>query len=253
MGWWSLVAVKIGIISDIHSNLAAFEAVLKQLADVKVIWSLGDVVGYTAEANETINQLKNLKIPYVHIAGNHDLGAVNLISRDDFNVEGKIALDFTERLLTRENRLYLLSLPQTCQPRKEILLVHASPRDPVWEYLLTTDQAAGCFQFFHHSLCFFGHTHVPVMYTYEQGQVKKISPKVGEVYHLNLAQQRYLINPGSVGQPRDSNPQASYCVFNLEKLTVTWRRVSYDIKKTQTAIKQAGLPLLLANRLSYGL
>lgn len=245
--------MKIGIISDIHSNLAALEAVFAQLKDVDVIWSLGDLVGYAAQPNETINLMKSLTVPYVHIAGNHDLGAVSLISRQDFNNEGKIALHYTEEVLTRENRAYLTSLPSTCQPRKEILLVHGSPRDPVWEYLLTVDQASSCFNFFNQSICFFGHTHIPIIYVLAGNQAKKVAPKPGEVYTLNIAAERYLINPGSVGQPRDSIPEASFCIFDLENLTISWHRVSYDIKKTQAAIKQAGLPAMLANRLNYGL
>lgn len=257
MGWRTVVVLKIGVISDVHSNLAAFEAVLNGLskARAEVIWSLGDLVGYAAQVNESIQLLKSLKMPYVHIAGNHDLGAVGLISRQDFNSDGQAALNYTEKVLTRENHRFLSSLPKTFQPRPEVLLVHGCPRDPIWEYLLTIEQAESCFHYFNQSICFFGHTHLPVIYSLSLAskQVKKVIPQTGTSYSLNLAEERYLINPGSVGQPRDGNPEASYCLFDLKSLTVTWQRASYDIKRTQAAIKQAGLPLMLATRLSFGL
>lgn len=257
MGWRAVVVLKIGVISDIHSNLAALETVLVALqhSKVEVIWSLGDLVGYAAQVNETIKLLRSLKIPYVHIAGNHDLGAVNLISHQDFNPDGRAALSYTEKVITRENHHFLTSLPKTFQPRSEVLLVHGCPRDPIWEYLLTIEQAESCFHYFNQSICFFGHTHQPVLYSLSLAskQVKKVVPQTGTIYSLNLAEERYLINPGSVGQPRDGNPEASYCLFDLKSLTLSWQRVSYDIKKTQAAIKQAGLPLMLATRLSFGL
>ena len=252
-----MVALKIGVISDIHSNLAALEAVLNALnsAKVDVTWSLGDLVGYAAQVNETIKLLRSLKILYVHVAGNHDLGAVSLISRQDFNPDGQVALNYTEKVLNRENHQFLTSLPKTFQPLPEVLLVHGCPRDPIWEYLLTIEQAESCFHYFNQNICFFGHTHLPVMYSLNLAhkQVKKVVPQAGVSYSLNIAAERYLINPGSVGQPRDGNPQASYCLFDLKSLTVSWQRVSYDIKRTQAAIKQAGLPLMLASRLTFGL
>lgn len=241
----------IAVISDIHSNLAAFEASAEEFENVDQVWCLGDIVGYGPQPNESLEFLK--KFSYQSVAGNHDLGAVGKISLRDFNLEGQRALSWTTPRLKASSLLFLEALPLKLIPLPEVTLIHGSPREPVWEYIHTLDIAEANFSYFTTLVCFFGHTHFPVI-------LKKLPGKSCQIVQFRedeevflMKEAKWLINPGSIGQPRDGNPNASFILFDSEKFSVKYKRVPYDIKRTQEIMRQSRLPSLLIQRLSVGI
>jgi len=243
--------MRIAVISDIHANLAAFQAVLKDMGTVDETWCLGDVVGYGPDPNECIELLCKQE-PHVCIAGNNDWAALGRLETADFNADAEFAALWTRDHLTPANRAYLESRPERV-PKGDFTLVHGSPRDPIWEYLLSAGAARDNFPLFATPYCFVGHSHIPIIF--RQGLAINDSPEIqaGTVsVPINLDQRRLIINPGSVGQPRDGNPDASYVILDTEAHTVTYRRVPYAIEETQERMRQAGLPPRLIARLSFG-
>ncbi|MFH0926020.1 MAG: metallophosphoesterase family protein [bacterium] len=242
--------MKIIIISDIHSNLEAFEAVLKEVNQIKdvVIYSLGDIVGYGANPIDCIDLVqKNVTIS---LAGNHDYAAIGMTSIDNFNPYAKASTVWTANVLSDKDKKYLQELPISEKVAK-ITLVHASPTNPlIWEYITNIYDAKKNFLGFNNHLCFIGHSHRPAIFiktTDEQYLVGKPDRR------LDIKEEyKYFINVGSVGQPRDGIPLASYAVYDPEKNTVEIKRVPYDITVAQEKILEAGLPSYLAERLSYG-
>ncbi len=236
------------IISDIHANLAAFEAVLADAGPFDMAWCLGDMVGYGPDPNECIERL--LELPHICVAGNHDWAAIKKLKISDFNPDAARACLWTRKQLTSQNRDYLLSLPQRIV-RDDFTIVHGSPRHPIWEYILYPAIAAVNFAHFDTQFCLVGHTHVPVIFRYRpQGVCEAFPPS----YHhpMPLGEDRLIINPGSVGQPRDGDPRASYAILDPEKLTIEYRRVAYPIEVTQKRMMEKGLPLWLIKRLEFG-
>jgi len=237
----------IAIISDIHSNLAALRAVLDDMVGVEKIYSLGDLVGYGPQPNEVLDLIKD-KLTY-KLSGNHDLGCIGEMDLGAFTSDAKDACNFTDTVLTKENRNYLHSL-QPVEVAGDATLVHASPREPVWEYILNEVIACQNFGFFQTSIAFVGHTHVPIVY-------KKSKPNTVILHEESVLEldpgEKVIINPGSVGQPRDGNPKSSYILFNEDKLTITLKRVAYDIEVTQKAMGKVNLPRNLIERLALGL
>lgn len=236
------------IISDVHGNIDALEAVLKHIDNEKVdtLLFLGDSVGYGPAPNECVELLKERAD--LLLAGNHDRGAAGLTDTNYFNPYAKVAIDWTRNELRREIKEYLQSLPLTGTVKGEsIYLVHSSPLEPEkWHYISSENEAQMYFPFFDESLCFLGHSHIPF--------ITECSPE-GEIgcyrdYTEIKGNSRYIINAGSVGQPRDRNPQAAYVL--LRDSTVEIKRVSYDIVSTQKKMKKAGLPEYLIDRLSIG-
>jgi predicted phosphodiesterase len=236
------------VISDVHSNLEALKAVLQDIEREKVdgILFLGDSVGYGPNPNECTEILRD--IARVVIAGNHDWAAIGKIDSTFFNTYAKIAVEWTSDLLTYENRDYLEGLPLTKGLKDEdLFLVHGSPDEPhKWHYLYSEYDAISNFPFFKEKICFVGHSHVPfIIESTAKDRIvfndhsAKIKPK-----------SRYIVNAGSIGQPRDGNPDAAYAVLRDD--TIEIKRVSYDIVLTQKKMKKAGLPSYLIDRLSEG-
>jgi predicted phosphodiesterase len=231
---------RVAIISDIHGNLSAFEVVLKTIQEMNVdtIHCLGDIVGYGPFPNECIELVR--QHCQVVVKGNHDSGVVSETNIDDFNKYGQAAIRWTIQQMTAENLDYLKKLP-LISIDGDLTLVHASPfRPELWTYVLSFEEARESFHAFRTGHCFIGHTHIPVV--------------VGEDLTINAYKPlvRQLINVGSVGQPRDGNPDAAFGLLDISERSYTLVRVPYDYSVTAKAIRKAGLPSFLGKRLQRG-
>jgi predicted phosphodiesterase len=237
------------VLSDIHSNLTAFEAVLADAGPVDQIWCVGDVIGYGPQPNECIERLRSL--PHFCVAGNHDWAAVNRLDISAFNPDAMRACLWTREQLTPSSRAYIEGLPERLV-HDPFTIVHGSPRYPIWEYITEAETATENLSHFNTTHCFFGHTHRPKMYGCpgQHGACREEDLPLKDP--TPLGQDRRLINPGGVGQPRDADPRASYMILNLDNGTVELRRVPYDIERTQKLMRTLGLPRRLADRLSIG-
>ena len=243
--------MRILLISDIHSNLIALDTVIKDAGDFEQIWCLGDVVGYGPEPNECINRLREYDL--ICLAGNHDLAVVDEIGLKDFSRDAQVSLLWTRQFLTPANHDWLKSLPTTTLVLHDLTVVHASPRDPVWEYLNDREVAKNNLDLVTTSICLNGHTHIPVIFRKPWDGLKVLQePLPANVPIRLITYDRMFINPGSVGQPRDEDPRAAYAIIDLEAMTLTHRRVIYDVSATQKLIKQAKLPSSLLRRLRFG-
>jgi diadenosine tetraphosphatase ApaH/serine/threonine PP2A family protein phosphatase len=240
--------MRVAVLSDIHSNIVALDAVLSHAGDVDAIWHLGDVVGYGPEPDAVVARLDERDATGVR--GNHDAAAVGGREIEWFNPEARAAVEWTRDTMAPTTRAWLDALPERCVI-DDVLLVHGSPRDPLREYV--TDRAAAgdnmAAQETQHAL--HGHTHVPVAWMATPDHVALIQPSAADA--IELGAYRTLINPGSVGQPRDGDARASYLVLDQERSRVTWHRVAYDIDRVQARMRAVGLPERLASRLSFGL
>jgi predicted phosphodiesterase len=241
------------IISDVHSNLEALSAVMAQVKRKRFdrILVLGDLVGYGANPNQVVAMIRRFKQGVV-IRGNHDKVASGIETGDNFNRAAMQSALWTRKKLTSENRAYLTRLPQG--PMKvddKILIAHGTPVDED-AYIFSDYDAYEVFQEIDFDLCFFGHTHLPVIYAVSNHRLYTFRPNKERVKVELVSGFKYLINPGSVGQPRDKNPMASYAVYDSANSTITFKRVEYSIPKTQNKILRAGLPQSLASRLSIG-
>lgn len=238
------------IISDIHANLIALEAVLSAAGNFDEIWNLGDTVGYGPRPRECLALVRNLQ-PSVHLAGNHDLAATGDLSIEDFNPVARIATIWTAEQLTRDDKSFLRALP-SIDSVEGFVQVHGSPRHPVWEYVTSPAIARDNFSEFDEQACFLGHSHVQLYWSESAAAVGDPPrlPAPGE--QLEIRDERYIINPGSVGQPRDRNPSSAFAMFDTKTGTVTFRRARYDIVETQTQMEQSGLPAPLVSRLTQG-
>ena len=241
--------MRVLVISDIHANLTAFEAVL---ADAKgeweKIWFLGDLIGYGPDPNECTALL--CEFDHIALSGNHDWAVLERLDVSAFNNEARAAITWTQEAITSETRDYLEALPSMLV-EGPFTLAHASPRQPVWEYILDPYTAALNFDFFETVYCLVGHTHVPVWF--EEEDVYQVTPHM-PMYErsMQLAANRLIINPGSVGQPRDSDPRAAYAILDTETLRWQYRRVPYDVHSTQERMRAHDMPDRLVNRLEYG-
>jgi diadenosine tetraphosphatase ApaH/serine/threonine PP2A family protein phosphatase len=243
--------MRYAIIADVHANLTAFAAVLKdieQRGGMDEIWCLGDTVGYGPDPHECIALLRQQR--HVCVAGNHDWGAIGKVDIADFNPDAAAACQWTTQQLSPEDVRYLENLPLTLE-RDNFTLVHGSPRDPIWEYLVSTSIAIQNFSFFQSSYCLVGHSHLPLVFREEDGacSFNKWTTNIG----LALGQNRLIINPGGVGQPRDGDPRASYAIYDTENRQIRLYRVPYDIETTQHKMMESGLPIRLVVRLKYGM
>jgi len=241
--------MKILIISDIHANLTALEAVLKNAGEYDAVWCLGDLVGYGPDPNECVvrvRQLPNL----VCIIGNHDAAVLDQIEIISFNPEARAVLQWTQQVLAPASIEFLRSLPETVT-LDHVTLAHGSPRQPVWEYLLDTRTATLNFTFFETPYCFVGHTHLPVLY-YLPEDSRSARLIIPENFTQILLAPRTILNPGSVGQPRDRDPRAAYAVLDTDEYSCEFHRVAYDIEAVQARMRAAGLPERHIQRLSAG-
>ena len=252
---------RFALISDIHSNLTALDAVMERIeADgLEEIWCLGDVVGYGAEPNECVEIVRRVADGRT-IIGNHDVavakapeGYLNL-----FNPDAKRAVYYQRETLTEENLEWLAALPVNMQ-EGDILFYHGSPVDTDHYMMSTIDlyRALKALDGVDFKLVFFGHTHVPTTAAVKpDGKlISNLEYEAPELGNASLALEdgvKYLINPGSVGQPRDRNPRAAYAVVDLEEQIIHFRRVEYDIAEAQRRIDEAGLPGFLSHRLEFG-
>ncbi|MBM3118850.1 MAG: metallophosphoesterase family protein [Chloroflexi bacterium] len=242
--------MRYAILGDIHSNLAAFEAVLRDVESrggFDKIWCLGDVVGYGPDPHECIELL--CQYDHICVAGNHDWAAISKMDTTDFNPVAARACHWTAQQLTPEDIDYLQNLPLNfCQD--DFTLVHGSPREPIWEYLLGSEAAQDNFAYFETAYCLVGHSHVPLIFEFFEGvAIYRVFP---EENGLPLGENRLIINPGGVGQPRDGDPRASYAIYDTDNQTVYHYRVEYDIAATQKKMTEYGLPLPLIVRLGQG-
>jgi len=239
--------MRLAVLSDIHANLAALDAVRDDLPDVDEIWACGDIVGYGAQPNEVIRRLQEMGARSV--MGNHDGAALGTVDVGWFNPDAARAIAWTAEVADDNTRSYLASLPEV-RREGELTAVHGSPRDPTWEYITGAQAAAENLDAFDTRLCLHGHTHVPVIFRADEGRVEIVPATPDE--SISIRGGRLLLNPGSVGQPRDGNPASSYLLLDTEAGVAEFRRVRYDIAATQALMREAGLPSRLVERLSYG-
>jgi predicted phosphodiesterase len=242
------------IISDLHSNLEATLAVLATVKRKKFDRALvlGDLVGYGANPNQVVDLVRGMRQTVV-IRGNHDKVASGLEKGDNFNRAAMQSALWTRRKLTPVNRNFLNRLPQgPLVVDRNTVVSHGTPIDED-AYIFSDYDAYEVFQVMDFRICFFGHTHLPVIYAVNNQRLYTFRP-TGDRVKVELVKGfKYLINPGSVGQPRDKNPQASFAIFDADSQAITFRRVDYSIPKTQNKILKAGLPQSLANRLMIGM
>jgi diadenosine tetraphosphatase ApaH/serine/threonine PP2A family protein phosphatase len=242
--------MKVALLSDIHGNLEAFQAVRESIAAHRAeeIIFIGDIVGYGADPNECIELLRTLT--ECSIAGNHDFAVVNKTNIKYFNPHAKEAIVWTAQKLTVENAQFLSSLPLHGS-RHGFSFVHATPMLPqLWDYIVTTEEAAVSFANFAGQLCFIGHSHYPVIFIRYQSGALAESPCTECTLEDD---RRYIINIGSVGQPRDGTPLSSYGLYDTKTKDFRLIRVSYNIAASQRKIRAAGLPPFLASRLALGI
>jgi predicted phosphodiesterase len=242
--------MRYAIIADIHANLAALTAVLKDIeekGDIDEIWCLGDIVGYGPEPTECIKLIQERKI--VSISGNHDLGVTGQLGLDFFNPAAAEACRWTMEKLNPVDIRYLEDLPKTLK-KGQFTLAHGSPREPSTEYILTAAIAERNFEYFDTQYCLVGHTHIPEAYKQEAVAAAPVAlvPEIGFV----MIEHRIIINPGAVGQPRDGDPRASYGIYDSEGQIFRLYRIPYDIRATQDKMVKVGLPIPLVVRLEEG-
>ena len=240
--------MRVAVISDVHANYHALEAVLEEIdfARVDAVWCLGDTVGYGPRPNECCDVVKD-RAGHC-LVGNHDLVVLGELSVSDFNDEAAEAAIWTTGVLTPESRAFLASL----KPFGEVEgvdLFHASARDPVWEYILTEDAALATLELSAAPLVLVGHSHVALAITADDGRVGGGPAPGGSKVTLDGRRQ---LNPGSVGQPRDGDPRAAWMLLDLEERFAEFRRVPYSIERTQAEMRERGLPQVLAARLQRG-
>ncbi len=239
------------IIADIHANLAAFQAVLddiKSRGGVEEVWCLGDVVGYGPDPHQCIELLRQYN--HVCVAGNHDWAAIGKMDTSEFNPDAAATCLWTAQQLSPEDIEYLENLPLVIR-KEDFTLVHGSPREPIWEYLLSTSNAKQNFAYFQSQFCLVGHSHLPLVFRYSEAGTCSFSQFLTNV-GLVLGKSRLIINPGGVGQPRDDDPRASYAIYDSGSGLVKLYRVTYDIGATQARMMKHNLPIRLVARLSYG-
>jgi diadenosine tetraphosphatase ApaH/serine/threonine PP2A family protein phosphatase len=240
--------VRVAVLSDIHANLAALDAVLAAVPSVDEVWQLGDIVGYGPEPDEVVARLRD--IGALGVRGNHDAAAVGGLEIDSFNVDARRAMEWTRTAIAADTRSWLAALPERME-REGFTLVHGSPRDPIWEYVTSTPVARAGIAAMETPSGLHGHTHVPIAYLEDDGQLETMSPGAGST--VAFGPHRVLLNPGSVGQPRDGIPTASWLVLDTAAGTATWNRTAYDVGAVQRAMEAVGLPERLVARLAYGL
>jgi diadenosine tetraphosphatase ApaH/serine/threonine PP2A family protein phosphatase len=239
------------ILSDIHANQAALSAVLADAGSFDFVWNLGDLVGYGPDPNECIERLREL--PHFSLAGNHDWAALGKLDTTSFNSDARISSVWTQNELSLTSRVYLNNLP-THVTKDQFTLAHASPRQPVWEYVLDPLIAQRNFAYFDTPYCLVGHTHIPLIFFQPSDDLdgcKTMTPPYEEPIPLEV-EGRLILNPGGVGQPRDGNPYASYAILDTDAMNWEHRRVSYAVEITQERMRARELPQRLIERLEYG-
>jgi len=242
--------MRVAVISDIHGNRHAFEAVLDAIerSQCRELWCLGDLVGYGAEPDACVELAQ--RHAAICLAGNHDLGVRGEIPLERFSRGAALAARWTQETISASTREYLDGLAPA-NLDEAVGLFHASPRDPVWEYVLASLQAELCLDAQQHRVCLIGHSHVALSFSRAAGAAATGQTRdPGE--ELDLTTGEWLVNPGSVGQPRDGDPRAAWLELDLECWSAAYRRVEYDVAGAAAAIRAARLPDSLAERLAFG-
>ena len=252
MRWPTL---KIGIISDIHGNAEALQSVLNKLKDVDQVVCLGDIVGYGADPIYCIKKIRELEAPC--IKGNHEAAVTGELDLHYFNEDARQAIQWTKGQLKEQDFGYLSRLKRKItihKDYKDVLGVHGSPRQPLWEYIVDKQTAEEIFDRFDFGIYFIGHSHIAGYFTFQRKNkvVRYFSAINGAEIVIQKAYS-YIINCGSVGQPRDRNPQASFAIFDTEQLKIHIIRINYPITKAQNKITKVNLPQFLAERLALGI
>ena len=241
--------MRVLVFSDIHANLCALESVLSDAGPYDAAWCLGDLTGYGPNPNECVSLVRSLP-GLTCLVGNHDKAVLDEIDLHVFNGDARAAIEWTQRIIKPEALKYLAALPAEVQIG-EFSLVHGSPRQPVWEYILDRYIADENFPLISTPYCLVGHTHQPVVFhQLHGGEVRE--EEANYLTPRRLARERLIINPGSVGQPRDNNPEAAYALLDTEREVWEYHRVPYDVAETQKRIRAARLPDRLAARLAFG-
>lgn len=241
--------MRCAVIADIHANLVALNAVLANIerrGGVDEFWCLGDSVGYGPDPHQCLEKLREYR--HVSVAGNHDLGAIDRVSLTGFNPDATDACRWTAGELTAKDSDYLEANPMTLT-LGDFTLVHGSPRNPIWEYVVSEWAARENFAYFRSLFCLVGHSHIPLVFGEGENEESSFKP-LADGNRLDLGTQRMIINPGSVGQPRDGDPRASYAIIDDGVLTL--HRVAYDIALTQRRMAERHLPEWLITRLAAG-
>ncbi len=240
------------IISDIHGNFPALQTVLADARPFDAIWCLGDLVGYGPDPNDCIERIR--EFPHICIAGNHDWGAVGRADLYVFNNDARQALLWTRSILEPDNLRYLADLPAAVEVEEVegVMLAHGSPREPLWEYLLDPGTARMNFMAFNFNLGLVGHTHIPLIFEWMEDQREARTLLPDWEGPLQLAGRRLILNPGSVGQPRDGNPRSSYAIYDSDTQVWEVHRVAYAVEVTQERMRARGLPPRLIDRLEMG-
>ena len=243
-------AMRVLLVSDIHSNMVALETILQHAPAYDAVWCLGDVVGYGPFPNECVARLRGLNA--LTLTGNHDQAALGKLPLSEFREGARAALEWTKRVLTSESSDWLAAhVPMLTLPEHHLTLVHGSPREPLWEYIGNDKLALENFALFDTQFCFFGHTHRPIAYRLREREKifrAEFLPESGK-YAL---QPKLLLNPGSVGQPRDGDPRAAFAIYDTDAQWLTHHRLEYDIGAVQRAMRNVGLPPRLIARLAQG-
>jgi len=245
--------MKYAVISDIHSNYEALFSVFEDIKIEKVdkIYCCGDIVGYGPQPNECIELIKSFNV--VSIIGNHDVAVLGKADLSWFNENARNAVIINQQISTQQNLLFLEKLPQKIE-ETNLLFVHGSPRDYIYEYLFTIQLLRINIKLFKQQICFCGHTHVPVVYSYNfsTGEEDIIIPTEDNSVVRIKDETKYIINVGSVGQPRDGNPKACYVIFDTDKKTIEYKRIEYNISSVQKKMRILNIPEFLITRLEFG-
>jgi len=241
--------MRILVLSDVHANYTALEAVLEAAGRVDAVWCLGDLIGYGPDPNQCVNAIRSLP-NLTCVLGNHDAAALYRIDLTAFNYDARISLKWMIGTLTEANKAFLESIPNTAV-QYDCFLVHGSPRNPIWEYIVDVYTAWSNFGEFTQKTCIIGHSHIPLAFIHNQTE-NSVTARALVAGDTLLTNNRVILNPGSVGQPRDHDPRAAYAIYYPE--TGRWEsyRVEYDIKSVQQRILNAGLPEHHALRLTEG-
>jgi diadenosine tetraphosphatase ApaH/serine/threonine PP2A family protein phosphatase len=241
--------LRVAVISDIHANLHGLEAVLEAIdADPPdELWCLGDLVGYGPRPNEVVDVIRERA--QLCLVGNHDLGVLGRLDLEEFSLDAAAVVRWTQTVLLDENRAFLEGLePEAKVDHAE--LFHASPRDPVWEYVISEETALAALESTVAPLVLVGHSHVALSVSLMNGDLSGAVAPEGTEAPLDEA--RWLLNPGSAGQPRDGDPRAAWLELDFEARTARFHRAPYDIERTQAELRERDLPEALAERLAHG-
>lgn len=244
--------MNVAVISDIHANLPALKTVLGAIdeAGIEEVWCLGDAVGYGANPVECLNILAERCSLF--LVGNHDLAALGEIDISTFSPGAARAALWTRETLGAPELDLLRGLEGSSATRGEIGLFHASPRDPVWEYVIETERAEENLNAQEERIALIGHSHIALYFTRMEEMSRTTSVLAGDGTTIEMARGEWLVNPGSVGQPRDGDPRAAWLSLDTETLKAQFHRVDYPIEEAAEAIREAGLPAHLAVRLFQG-